>query len=91
MSRAINLSMTVAQIDCHCREHGVAISALEALPAGGARLVCMSNYGAAQIRSKLKAHVLKEDVRRERFRPVNPLWQEPWPKVGMKETGSTAS
>jgi hypothetical protein len=74
MSRALNLSLTMAQVDHHCREHGVAISVLEALPNGGARLVCMSNYGAAQIRSKLKAHVILEEVRRERFRPTKPLW-----------------
>ena len=74
MSRALNLSMTMAQVDRYCRENGVAISALEALPDGGARLVCMSNYGAAQIRSKLKAHIMKDDVRRERFRPLRPLW-----------------
>ena len=74
MSRALNLSLTMAQVDRHCRENGIAISALEALPDGGARLVCMSNYGAAQIRLKLKAHVLQENVRRQRFRPVKPLW-----------------
>ena len=74
MSRALNLSLTMKQVDRHCRENGVAISALEALPDGGARLVCMSNYGAAQIRSKLKAHIIEGDVRRERFRPVKPLW-----------------
>lgn len=74
MSRALNLSMTLAQVDRHCRQHGVAISVLEALPDGGARLVCMSNYGAAQIRSKLKAHIMSDDARRERFRPVKPLW-----------------
>jgi hypothetical protein len=66
--------MTMAQVDRHCRENGVAISALEALPDGGARLVCMSNYGAAQIRSKLKAHIMQDDVRRQRFRPLKPLW-----------------
>lgn len=74
MSRALNLSLTMAQVDRHCRDNGIAISALEALPDGGARLVCMSNYGAAQIRLKLKAHVLGENVRRQRFRPVKPLW-----------------
>jgi hypothetical protein len=74
MSRALNLSMTMPQVDRHCRENGVAISALEALPDGGARLVCMSNYGAAQIRLKLKSHIIEGDVRRERFRPVKPLW-----------------
>ena len=74
MSRALNLSLTTAQVDRHCRENGVAISALEPLPDGGARLVCMSSHGAAQIRLKLKAHILGDDARRHRFRPVNPLW-----------------
>jgi hypothetical protein len=74
VSRALNLSLTTAQVDHHCRENGVAISALEALPDGGARLVCMSNYGAAQIRSKLKGHVIEGEVRRVQFRPTKPLW-----------------
>ena len=74
MSRALNLSLTMVQVDQHCRQNGVAISALEALPDGGARLVCMTNYGAAQMRSKLKGHIIEGDVRRERFRPVRPLW-----------------
>jgi hypothetical protein len=69
MSRALNLSLTMAQVLRHCRESGVGISALEALPDGGARLVCMSSYGAAQIRSKLKGHIIEGVVRRERFRP----------------------
>lgn len=73
-SRAMNLSLTTTQVDRHCRDNGVAISALEALPDGGTRLVCMSSYGAAQIRSKLKSHIMKENVRRERFRPLKPLW-----------------
>lgn len=73
MNRALNLSLTMAQVDRHCRENDVAISALEALPDGGSRLVCMSNYGAARIRLKLKAHIMKDDVRRERFRPLKPM------------------
>jgi len=74
MSRALNLSLTTAQVDKHCRDIGVAISVLEALPDGGARLVCMSNYGAAQVRTKLKSHLIQEEVRRERIRPRKPLW-----------------
>jgi len=38
------------------------------------RLVCMSGHGAAQIRSKLKRQIMEGVVRRERFRPVRPLW-----------------
>ena len=74
MSRALNLTMTEAQIVRHCRENNIAVSALEPLPDGGVRLVCMTGYGAGQIRSKLKRHIIEGDVRRERFRPANPLW-----------------
>jgi hypothetical protein len=34
----------------------------------------MTSYGAAQIRSKLKQHVIEGEVRRERFRSTKPLW-----------------
>jgi len=74
VSRAINLSMTEAEILRHCQDKEIAVSALEALPDGGVRLVCMSGYGAAQIRSKLKGQIIEGEARRERFRPVHPLW-----------------
>ena len=74
MSRVLNLAMTKEQIVRHCRDNGIAISALEALPDGGVRLVCMSGYGAAKVRSKLKRDIIEGDVRREPFRPVQPLW-----------------
>jgi hypothetical protein len=74
MSRAFNLAMTEAQIVRHCRENNIAVSSLEALPDGGVRLVCMSGYGAAQIKLKLKGHIIDGAVRRERFRPASPLW-----------------
>ena len=74
MSRAFNLAMTEADVIKHCRDKSIAISALEALPDGGVRLVCMSGYGAAQIQSNLKRHIIEGAVRRERFRPVRPLW-----------------
>jgi len=74
MSRALNRSMTEAEVIQHCTDKNIGISALEKLPDGGVRLVCMSSSGAAQIRSKLKARVMADDVRRERFRPISPLW-----------------
>ena len=74
MSRAFNLAMTEAEVVKHCSDKSIAISALEALPDGGMRLVCMSGYGAAQIRSKLKSRIMEGEVRRERFRPLRPLW-----------------
>lgn len=74
MSRAFNLSMTEAQVLRHCREKNIAVSAVEALPDGGVRLVCMTGYGAAQIGSSLKGHIIEGQVRRGRFRPRQPLW-----------------
>ena len=74
MSRAFNLSMTEADIRRHCADKSIAISALEALPDGGVRLVCMSGYGAEQIRSGLKRRIMNGDVRRERLKPARPLW-----------------
>jgi len=74
MSRAMNVSMSEAQVLLHCREQKIDISVLEPLPDGGVRLVCMSSYGAAQARQKLKKHILEGEVRRERFRPRSPLW-----------------
>ena len=74
MSRAFNLAMTETEIVEHCRAKSIAISAIEALPDGGVRLVCMSGHGAAQIRSKLKSRIMEGVVRRERFRPLRPLW-----------------
>ena len=72
MSRALNLAMTKDEVVRHCRDKEIAISAIEALPDGGTRLVCMSNYGAEKIRSRLKARIIGDDVRRERFRPLHP-------------------
>lgn len=74
MSRAFNLAMTEAEVIRHCTDKSIGISALEALPDGGMRLVCMSGHGAAQIRSKLKARIILGEVRRERLRPLRPLW-----------------
>ena len=74
MSRAINLAMGQDAIVKHCTDNRIGISVLEALPGGGMRLVCDSAYGAEQIRSRLKRHVLAVDTRRAAFRPRTPLW-----------------
>lgn len=74
MSRALNLAMTRAEVIKHCTEKSIAISALETLPDGGVRLVCMSGHGAAQIRTRLKGRIIEDAVRRERLRPLGPLW-----------------
>jgi hypothetical protein len=74
VSRALNLAMTEDEVVRHCAAKSIGISSLEALPDGGVRLVCMSGFGAAQIRSKLKTRIMDADVRRERFRPMRPQW-----------------
>ena len=74
MSRAINLALAKDTIVKHCDNKGIGISALEALPDGGMRLVCSSAFGAEQVRTKFKRHVLGDDARRAKFRPRTPLW-----------------
>jgi hypothetical protein len=74
MSRAINLSMKEADVVARCLTERVGVSAIERLPQGGVRLVCMSMNGAELIRLKLKSHIIKGDVKRDRQRPTRPLW-----------------
>jgi hypothetical protein len=74
MSRAINLSMGEADVLARCQSESVGVSAIERLPQGGVRLVCMSGHGAELIRRKLKSYIIKGEVTRERHRPTRPLW-----------------
>ena len=74
MSRALNLAMTEDEVIRHCTDKGIGISALEKLPDGGVRLVCMSVLGAEQIQTKFKRRILAADVKRAPFRPTRPLW-----------------
>ena len=69
MTRAINLSLTEADVIARCSTAQVGVSAIERLPQGGVRLVCMSGYGAELIKRKLKSHIIKGDVTRERRAP----------------------
>ena len=70
MSRVILLSMSEGEVIAKCHDAKVGVSVIERLTSGGVRLVCMSIDGAATIRSKLKAHIIKGDVVRQRLRPV---------------------
>lgn len=74
MSRVVHLSLDEGVVVIRCLSEKIGISAIERLPAGGVRLVCMSSDGAALIRRKLKAYVIGDDVRRERRRPVAGTW-----------------
>jgi hypothetical protein len=74
MSRVVNLALDERVVVTRCLSEKVAISAIEPLPQGGVRLVCMGNEGAERIRKKLKRYIIDGDVERERHRPANPLW-----------------
>lgn len=74
MSRAIHLSMAERDVMARCQSEKIGVSAIEALPTGGVRLVCMSVSGAEHIRRKLKTHLIKGEVVRTRHRPTRPLW-----------------
>ena len=71
MSRVLFLSMTEAQAVAKCDAEGVGVSALETLPGGGVRLVCMSVEGAATMNAKLKSSLISGTSRREPFRPLH--------------------
>ena len=69
MSRAVFLDMSEKSVIAHCESEQVGISSISKVPTGGTRLVCMSVDGAAQIRSKLKAKLMKDDAERQQHGP----------------------
>jgi len=74
MSRVLFVSLDEGQVVARCLAEKVGISAIERLPGGGVRFVCMSAEGAGVMARKLKAHLLDDKVTRARHRPVSPLW-----------------
>jgi hypothetical protein len=74
MSRALFLSLGEGEVVARCLAANVGISAIEGLPAGGTRLVCMSVDGAETMRRKLKAQLITGAVVRQAQRPRTPLW-----------------
>jgi hypothetical protein len=69
MSRAVFLNMSERAIVAHCEAEKIGISSIGKLATGGTRLVCMSVYGAEQVRRKLKTNLMKADVAREQHGP----------------------
>ena len=74
LNRVINLDMDASDALDHCRAKDVGVSAVEALPGGGIRLVCMSVSGAETIRRRLKANLLGEDAPRHKLRSRRGAW-----------------
>lgn len=74
MSRAMFVTLDEAQVIARCNSEKVGISAIEALPQGGVRLVCMSGDDAVRMRKKFKAHLLPDSAVRQSHRPKTPMW-----------------
>lgn len=74
MSRVLLVALDEDKVIAKCQAEKVGISAIERLPAGGVRLVCMSSDGAAAMTRKFKPHLISGEVTRERHRPTRPLW-----------------
>lgn len=74
MSRAMNLTLSEGEVLAVCQTAKVGVSAIETLPQGGVRLVCMSMDGADTMRRKLKTRLIQGEVVRARHRPRQPLW-----------------
>jgi len=75
MNRTVYVDLDEGKVVARCLKEKIGISAIERLPSGGVRLVCMSSGGAERIRQALKSHLVGEQsVARERHRPSTPLW-----------------
>jgi hypothetical protein len=74
VSRVLFLDLDEGQVVAKCLAENVGISAIEHLPQGGTRLVCMSVEGAGTMERKLKKHRIDDDVVRAAHRPTRPLW-----------------
>lgn len=62
MSRAINLKAELVDVQAMCTRHALAISTIEALPAGGTRVVMLNPDGAERMRTLMKNKVIDTPV-----------------------------
>ena len=74
MSRTLFLSIDEGAAIARCEKEKVGVSAIERLPSGGVRLVCMSGEGAETMRTAFKSKIMKEAAPRERIRPRHGNW-----------------
>ncbi|HEU0042966.1 hypothetical protein [Sphingomonas sp.] len=72
MSRAVNVNATPAEVSAMCNKHKATISAIEALPAGGTRVVLMNADDAAVITKAYAKKLLATDAART---PLSTRWR----------------
>lgn len=64
MSRALNLSINMAETTSLCEKHDIRISTIEPLDSGGTRIVVASSDGAVKLNRIAKAHLISGPVTR---------------------------
>ena len=74
MSRVLFVALDEGDVVARCLTEKVGVSAIERIPAGGVRLVCMSSEGADRMRRKFKRQLITEAVTRQLHRPRTPIW-----------------
>lgn len=74
MSRAMFVNLSEKDVIASCAAEQVGISAIERIPQGGVRLVCMSSEGAGIMTRKFKSKLISGEVTRERHRPRTSTW-----------------
>ena len=70
----MQLAMSEQEVLDLCAKEKIAVSAIEALPDGGIRLVCSSVRGADAVREKAKSKIVRVEQSRAKHRPASPLW-----------------
>lgn len=64
MSRVINLTSSVSDIEALCLKHSLRISTVEPLMSGGSRVVMLDPQHADEVRILLKKNLITGDVKR---------------------------
>jgi len=72
MSRAMNLKLEEADVVAQCAKAGVAISAIETLPAGGTHVVLVTPDGAETMRGVFAKSIIEGRVKRFAFMHPRP-------------------
>jgi hypothetical protein len=70
MSRAMNIALSEADVRAQCATGRLRISALEALPDGGTRLVLTTSEDANEARHRFRKSIIEGRVRRLAFQWV---------------------
>lgn len=74
MSRAMNLSLSEAEVQSACDAANIRISAIEPLPQLGTHVVCRTSEGADELRAKLGKHLIEGKVKRYAFYRIPSSW-----------------